>query len=157
MWEHGLDSSGSGYGWAAGCCEQCNEPSDSTECNTLMTSYGLWNPHEELPSMELFRRKTKNGTRYLITEVSCNGDLTPCYRVLLKKPPVAQLRNNFPNISWNPKIHCRVYKVPSQTPILSQINPILLLLRNSNSNSNSWPTQNKSMRRFKSRITISEM
>jgi hypothetical protein len=41
--------------------------------NTLLTRYGLCNPHKELPSMESPRRAATSGTRYLITEVCGNG------------------------------------------------------------------------------------
>jgi hypothetical protein len=42
---------------------------------------------------------------------------------LLEKSPIVQRTWELPKIVWNPKVHCRVHKIPPPVPILSQINP----------------------------------
>jgi hypothetical protein len=41
--------------------------------------------------------------------------------VILEKPTVAQILNNFENNLWNMKVHCRVRKSPVFVPILSHV------------------------------------
>jgi hypothetical protein len=45
-------------------------------------------------------------------------------RVLLEKPPVAQLLKNLPTLYETPKIHFLVRHTLPLVPILSQINPV---------------------------------
>jgi hypothetical protein len=47
--------------------------------------------------------------------------------ILLEKLIVTQLVKKFSPLSWNPKVHCLVYKSPPLVPVLSHMHPFHIL------------------------------